>query len=203
MKILTGILADSIFLWVSVPFVLWTALKALATPSPKIASLLYFLAIGYAAYALFVGVYARHIRRFSAVFLGVYIVAGAFLIPLTVLLAFRLTGTEYTVFPAIPPLPFQLEKDDTPTLSIGILLFSYGAMELIFAFLWCPFRKYTVVSCAGARCKMTRACKGCKAVKGMPCMRCKLYVLGFFCLIGLGVLTLFVEPSLGILPASP
>ena len=181
MKILKGTIEYFVFALLAMPFILWLILKASATSFP-VSSLIYLLAAAYGLYSVFVGAILRHSQRGATVLLGIYISAGVTLVPFAVLMSFILTGTKYTLYPAVYPFSFQSSKEPT---SVGILLLYFFALEAVFATLWCPFRKYT--ACANSNCEMTKVCKGCKA-RGKSCERCNLLLVGFGCLFSSMVL---------------
>lgn len=180
MKRLKYVIDRFVFVIIAVPLLTWLVLKA-SVSFPDI----YFLAIGYLIYSVFVGFIAKRSER-AALFLGLYIFLGAFLIPFLVLLSFSLSGIEYPVFPALP---------SNPPISIGILFISYMILEVVFAHVWCPFRKYTVPTCSG--CSMTKVCLRCKKAKDPPCEKCKVVLVGFACIILLLFLTLFETTLIG------
>jgi len=187
-RILKDAIGYSIFALLAIPFVLWLALKAVATPSYATSSFIYILAIAYGLYSVVVGVTAKRRWRGSTFLLGAYIVAGASLIPLLILVSFFASGTEYTVFPAI--------HSDVTTF-IGVLFLYYAALELVFVTVWCPFRKHTASPCANLRCEITKVCNRCSVAKSRPCEKCKLALVGVGCLVMFLVLFLFEASLIG------
>jgi len=169
---LEGIFGRFVFLLVASPLLIWLILKASVS-----SYLIYFLAIDYGLYSIFVGVKLRNNQKGAALLLGLYIFVGAFLIPFLVLMGFFLSGTEYPLFPSL-----SSAVSSSPPTSVGILFINYLVLEVIFAAVWCPFRRYTVPDCSKSGCRITKLCLKCGRNKSLPCGECKVVLIGLACI---------------------
>jgi hypothetical protein len=93
--------------------------------------------------------------RKTSVFISLLIIFVAIIAPSMALILAQMKVYKY------PILFFYFNDPHQPIGPVMILLFSFMMLELIFGFLWCPFRRWTISSCNTVHCSLLKSCKNC------------------------------------------